>query len=211
MPFSSTLSLFPGLPGERCRSQALFPPIFHCGVSKKNMCVRLGPTKSNKKKEGQGRARAEPFHPHAGAELSGGEGGGSSSGASSSSSSSTASHRSDVGGGAAAGAALPYAMPPLRLPMNHDGVRFAAYRSFTHESVKCACYHRHPGSCGKIRGRGGAQTVRYGEWEPIAYLLAWSRAGDRAVDKSSHINEVTPSGAGLGAAMRELAEAYGDR
>ena len=55
----------------------------------------------------------------------------------------------------------------------------------------------------KILGTGAAQTSTYGEWEPVAYLMAWDKLGPSHDDARSH-RRSAPLAAEVAAAFAEL-------
>ena len=85
-------------------------------------------------------------------------------------------------------------MPPLVLPYFYDDLCFSQTISFDHVNVtvKCPLAGKGPGchgQCGKLRGTGLKQTATHGEWEPIAFLLAWCRRADRHSVRSAHVHD----------------------
>ena len=90
--------------------------------------------------------------------------------------------------------ALEVAMPSLTLPFLYYDLRFSETVSFDHlnVTVKCPLQGKAPGchgQCSKLRGRGLKQTERHGEWEPVAFLLAWCRRADRHDTRSQHVHD----------------------
>ena len=74
-------------------------------------------------------------------------------------------------------------MPPLTLPLITLGVTFRndpfthrEHSTRSHRRIIASCLY-HGSACKKKRGRGPNQVNRFGEWEPIAFGLAWSRGG----------------------------------
>ena len=87
------------------------------------------------------------------------------------------------------------AMPPLHLPVHYGDYVFVKNtsvhktqpsRSHVRIQVACACLDR--GRCSKRRGKGARRTQEFGAWEPIAFLLAWARAGRSDQSRKMHVH-----------------------
>jgi hypothetical protein len=104
-------------------------------------------------------------------------------------------------------------MPALELPVRFDGHTYESHRSFTHPAlkVKCPCA-AHGASCMKVRLRGVAQTSKYGDWEPVAFLVAWLRCAGEYPDMPSHRGRREVSDDELDQAFQDLRNTVsGDR
>jgi len=99
---------------------------------------------------------------------------------SSSSSSSSSDSRSESDGVMEADAAPPPAAGWAELCRREARAEYSRY-IFT-------C--RHHVSCGRKRNDGVAQRMHYGEWEPIAYLMAWHELG-AGMDRNTHKSRAT--------------------
>ena len=78
---------------------------------------------------------------------------------------------------------LPDPMPALRLPLVYAGVQFSASRAFDKDGVTVKC-EQHK-NCKKWRGLIPANTSVHGDWEAIAFLLAWLREGEKYAGKEA--------------------------
>ena len=67
-------------------------------------------------------------------------------------------------------------LPPLVLPFVFGGLVFSHARAFDKDCITVKCPDH--AVCSKWRGRGVRQTARFGEYETIAFLMAWQRKGD---------------------------------
>ena len=106
-------------------------------------------------------------------------------------------------------------MPALVLPVLFDGVRFSSdvFEHLTdparsHERMVVVC-STHP-ACRKRRGVGALQTSRHGQWEPVAFLLAWSRMGASFAETGPHVH-ASPSAAQVFECYTELHALLGRR
>ena len=116
-----------------------------------------------------------------------------------SSSSSTGAIRSDGEGPPDIAIAFPFTA--LGVTFSNEVYEDPTRPGRSHDRVVCTCMAGHP-RCRKRRGRKSAQTVTHGSWEPIAYLLAWSRNPNRFTCKKNHVPS-RPTAA-------EIAKAYED-
>jgi hypothetical protein len=109
-------------------------------------------------------------------------------GESSSGGASSSSEASGSGGGSAVGSEHPNTprMPALTFPLQYRGHTFVAKVVYGKPAIEmaCPCAHHRKG-CRKQRGRRRAQTSLCGEWEPVAFLLAWADVG-AGVDRAGH-------------------------
>ena len=76
----------------------------------------------------------------------------------------------------------------------------------SHARLRTACTTH--ARCAKRRGRGLAQTRRHGEWEPVAFLVAWQQCARPGETPKQH-RESIPTAAEVDGAFAELREAYG--
>ena len=108
----------------------------------------------------------------------------------------------------------------LELPFDYLDQHFK-YDGFTHRSresrshariVVCPlaiggeCSSGHF-NCSKKRGNGIGQTARFGEWEPIAYLVAWDRAGGHVSTAALH-RAIVPTEEAIEEAFLELKSVF---
>ena len=88
-------------------------------------------------------------------------------------------------------------MPPLTLPLNYRGHTFVEKVVYGEVAIEMACpCPRHRRGCRKQRGRLRRQTALCGEWEPIAFLLAWGDVG-YAMEGPGHNRAPVPDAAVL--------------
>ena len=66
-------------------------------------------------------------------------------------------------------------LPPLFLPCVVGGFRFESVWNFDKPGIKVMCPAHH--ACSKVRGLGERQTARHGDWESVAFGVAWARLG----------------------------------
>ena len=100
------------------------------------------------------------------------------------------------------------------LPFSYAGLRFSIqeHKSRTrpgekYKMAKISCSFGHPG-CARRRGRGHRQCSQFGDWEPLGFLLAWSRIpGARPWASRAHIH-TDPKESDVRRAVRELKEHY---
>ena len=83
-------------------------------------------------------------------------------------------------------------LPALALPYYYGGLTFDIGRGFGKPSVVVKCPGGHYG-CRKHRGVAKKQTSVFGEWETIAFLLAWARKHTDTDSTYNHVHcEVFP-------------------
>ena len=105
-------------------------------------------------------------------------------------------------------------VPPLpAFPFSYGGVRFRLedHRHKNHPgrvdpTIVATCLSKHP-KCEKRHGVGRKNTRLFGEWEPVAWLLAWSRKGHAHASKQLHMKDA-PSMAEIAVACGEMRAAF---
>ena len=104
------------------------------------------------------------------------------------------------------------AWAPLCLPLLYDGCilkddpytdHMDPSRSHRRLITSCTTHER----CNKRRGRGLNQTRRHGEWEPVAFLIAWQRRARVDDLASTHVRD-NPSVGEVDMVVAELRERF---
>ena len=83
-------------------------------------------------------------------------------------------------------------MVALSLPLVFGGVRFTEAEVFGGRGLVATCAHGVT-NCKKRRMIGEEQRAEHGPWEPIAFMLAWSRGGTAAMSQQEHVRAVRPT------------------
>jgi hypothetical protein len=120
---------------------------------------------------------------------------------------------SSVAVGSEAGEVISDYDPPA-FPMESDGIKITTddhdhklkeLRSHLRLKASCICRGVH-GSCFKRRGRGSTFEVNLGLWEPVCFLISWSRLGPAYPSSATHIRNCKPSDEQVLAVFLELEE-----